>query len=249
MEKNFYQNYFALEKDNWWFRVRRKIVFSQLNKYLKSQPEKTKVFDFGCGSGFLVGELQKKGFQAYGSDVSHEAIEYGKNRGVENLKFHEGGGIDFPDGSFDLVLALDVFEHIEDDNKALGELNRVLRPDGMAIITVPAYMFLWGVQDEVSHHFRRYTFLELTEKVKKNSDLRIIKKSYFNTLLFPAIALFRFISKLLPKTTRESDFEIGNGFINLFFYNIFNLETFWLKHFNFPFGVSILLILRKNVAY
>ncbi len=249
MDVGFYKNYFELEKNNWWFKARRNIIFSQLDKYIKSKPQEAMVFDLGCGSGFLVGELQKRGFQAYGSDISREAIEYGKNRGIENLKVREGDGVNFPDNYFDLVLALDVLEHIENDSKAIGELNRVLRPGGMAIITVPAYMFLWGVQDEVSRHFRRYTLSKLVEKIKKNSDLRMVKKSYFNTLLFLPIALFRFLSKFATQPKRESDFEIGNGLANSIFYNIFNLETFWLRHFNFPFGVSILLVLRKNAAY
>lgn len=246
METNFYRDYFKLEKDNWWFKVRRNIVFSLFEKYLKVSPEKTRILDFGCGSGFLMGELQKRGYDASGVDTSAEAIDYGTRRGIRNLKIQQGDKIDFPDGRFDLVLALDVLEHIKNDIRAIQEIERVLKPGGWVIITVPAYMFLWGIQDEVSHHFRRYTRSALVTKIKSNSNLKIIKQSYFNTLLFPPIALIRLINRLLPKPKRESDFEIGSGFINSVFYCIFNLESSLLKYFNFPFGVSILLVLEKE---
>lgn len=245
MESGFYKEYFELERTNWWFKVRRNLIFLLFEKY-DFKPRQTKIFDFGCGSGFLIGELQRRGYDVSGADTSAEAIDYGKRQGIKNLKIHQGNRIDFPDGQFDLVLALDVLEHIKTDAQIIQEIERILKPGGWAIITVPAYMFLWGVQDEVSHHFRRYSQSELTAKVKANSHLHIIRQSYFNTLLFPAISLVRLISKLLPKPKRESDFEINNGFINSIFYYIFNLETVLLRRFNFPFGVSLLCVLKKN---
>lgn len=246
MESGFYQDYFKLEKGNWWFRVRRNLIFALLKKYLPAATRKTEILDFGCGSGFLVGELQKLGYEASGLDRSAEAIDYGTGRGIRNLKIQQGDKIDFPDGRFNLVLALDVLEHIKDDARAIREIERVLKPGGWVIITAPAYMFLWGVQDEVSRHFRRYSRSELVNKFKSSSSLKIIKQSYFNTLLFPPIALFRLVSKLLPKPKRESDFEIGGGFVNSVFYYIFNLESDLLKYLNFPFGVSILLVAKKE---
>ena len=246
MEPGFYKEYFELEKDNWWFKVRRNLIFLLLKKYNRRLFQETKIFDFGCGSGFLVGELQKKGYQSFGTDMSTEAIEYGTKHGIDNLSVAKDGRINFPDNNFDVVLALDVLEHLEDERPAIKEIDRVLKSGGVAIITVPAYMFLWGVQDEVSHHYRRYLASGLIKKFKENSSLKLIKKSYFNTILFLPIALVRLLAKLLPKPKRESDFEIENKLINWLFYYIFNLETSYLKHFSFPFGVSILLVLKKD---
>ena len=244
MEKDFYKTYFTLEKDNWWFRVRRNLIFDLLRKY--KVPKTAKIFDFGCGSGYTVGYLQKLGYDASGTDISAEAIEFGLSKGIRNLSVTLNGEIRPPEGGFDLILALDVIEHIQDDIGAIRTIERALRPGGMAIITVPAYQWLWGVQDEVAHHFRRYTMTGLTSIVKRSGNFKIVRKTYFNTFLFPPIAVVRMFSKWFNLEDRESDFNINNRFLNGLFYFIFNFETYFLKIFSFPFGVSILLVLKKN---
>ena len=244
MEKDFYKTYFVIEENNWWFRVRRNLVFDLLQKY--KVPKTAKIFDFGCGSGYTVGYLQELGYDVSGSDISAEAIEFGLSNGIRNLYVAQNGEIKPPEGGFDVILALDVIEHIQDDWEAVRAIERALRPGGVAIITVPAYQWLWGVQDDVAHHFRRYTMTGLTSIVKRSGDLTIIHKTYFNTFLFPPIAVVRMLSKWFNLRERESDFDINNRLLNSIFYFIFNLETHFLKFFSFPFGVSILFVLKKN---
>ncbi|MEK7507179.1 MAG: class I SAM-dependent methyltransferase [Patescibacteria group bacterium] len=244
MEPGFYQTYFTTEKKHWWFKVRRNLIGWLLHQYLPGRPEKTKILDYGCGSGYLVGQLQKAGYPTYGKDISPEAIGFGRKQGINNLSVSRDSQIGFADIFFDAVLALDVIEHIEDDEFALKEIERVLKPGGIAIITVPAYMWLWGKQDEVSQHFRRYRLNQLEKLVRQSTNLIPVKKSYFNTFLFPGIVITRLLDKIF-KINRSSDFEINNRFLNRLFYNIFNLEIGWLKRFSFPFGVSILLVLGK----
>ena len=245
MDRSFYKTYFEVEKNHWWFRVRRNIIFSLLKKYGISK--EARIFDFGCGSGYTTGFLQKLGFDVSGADISEEAIEFGKSRGIKNLiTASKEGELEFPEGSFDCVLTLDVLEHIKDDVGAIKSIEKSLKPGGIAIITVPAYMWLWGVQDEVSNHYRRYNMKNLLKVINESSNFKIIKKSYFNTFLFPAIAFMRLISKIFGLKERESDFDINNKFLNNLFYLIFNLESKFLKFINFPFGVSILLVLKKK---
>ena len=244
MEKNFYKTYFEVEKDHWWFRVRRNIILSLIKKY--KIPKTAKIFDFGCGSGYTVGYLQKLGFNVSGADVSFEAIDFGLTQGIENLEVVQGAEIRPTEGGFGLILALDVIEHIEDDLGAIRGVERALKPGGMAIITVPAYRWLWGVQDEVAHHYRRYTAGSLAGVLKRATSLEILKKTYFNTFLFFPIVAVRLLSKLLKLKDRESDFDINNRFLNGLFYLVFNLETHFLKFLNFPFGVSVLMVLKKS---
>lgn len=243
MEKKFYKDYFVLEKKHWWFKARRNILLYFIKKYSRKGD---KVFDFGCGSGYLVGKLQKNGYDAYGMDFESEAIEYGRNCGIKNLEIGSGGRFNYPDNSFDFITVLDVLEHIKNEKPVIAELKRVLKPGGKILVTVPAYMWLWGVQDEVAHHFRRYTVGSLNTVFDEFKDLNIIKKTYFNTLLFPAIVMVRFLSKLFNKQERGSDFEINNNFSNQIFYFIFNFEKQLLKFIKFPFGISILFILDKR---
>ena len=189
------------------------------------------------------------GYDAYGTDFEKEAIDYGVNSGIKNLMLGSGDRIAYSDGTFDLVTAFDVLEHLENERPTVTELVRVLKPGGKIIFTVPAYEWLWGVQDDVSRHFRRYTEKSLIKVFKNFPELTIIRKTYFNTFLFPPIAVVRLISRWFNIKGRQSDFEINNPFLDAIFYSIFNLEFYFLKLINFPFGVSIILILEKNDSH
>src|SRR3989344_5090173 len=246
MEKSYYKNYFVLEKTHWLFRIRKKIFISFIQKYSSAG---SKLFDFGCGSGYLIGELQGLGYNAHGADFEKEAIDYGFDHSVRNLKLAIGDKIDYLDGTFDLVTTFDVLEHLENERPTVAELVRVLKPGGKIIVTVPAYEWLWGVQDDVSRHFRRYTEKSLIKVFKNFPELTIIRKTYFNTFLFPLIVVVRLISRWFNIKGRQSDFEINNPFLDAIFYSIFNLEFYFLKLINFPFGVSIILILEKNDSH
>lgn len=253
MNTDFYKTYFAIEKDHWLMKVRRKIVIDQLDKYahaLKTPPGSApkKILDFGSGSGFLVNELQKKGIGAYGVDNSGEAIAYGTSLGIKNLSvLANKSPLPFADGYFDCVLAMDVLEHLPEEQYVLSELKRVLKKDGVLVVTVPAYMFLWGRQDEVSQHFRRYTMGRIIEVIRRSGDLEMIKRSYFNTFLFPLVALVRMGSWICNHKGKGSDFEMNNKLLNTLFFAIFELERRILRVLNYPFGVSILLVLKKNI--
>jgi len=246
MERNFYKNYFEIERNHWLMVGRRKIILDILKRDIAKPIELTRILDFGCGSGFFISELSKIGYEAYGLDISAEAIQFGKRQGIDNLLVMDSHKIDYPDNYFDCVLLMDVIEHFEDESWALKEVERVLAPNGIAIVMTPAYKFLWGVQDEVSHHYRRYTMLELTRKIKDSTDLRILDKTYFNTLLFLPIAIIRLISRLFGIKKRVSDFDINNAFLNKTMSAIFTLERSLMKRVKFPFGVSILMILKNG---
>ena len=246
MEKSYYKDFFVLEKTHWLFRVRRKIILYFIKKYSRVG---SKLFDFGCGSGYLVGELQHLGYDARGNDFEKEAIDYGLSHGIRNLQIATEEKIDYPDGTFDIVTAFDVLEHIENEKPIISELIRILKPGGRVIVTAPAYEWLWGVQDEVSRHFRRYTAGSLIKVFKDFYDLKIVRKTYFITFLFPLIAIVRLICRWFNIKGRKSDFEINNPFLDAIFYFIFNLEFYFLKFINFPFGVSIVLVLEKNDGY
>lgn len=220
------------------------MIFRLLQKYKISKT--AKIFDFGCGSGYTIGYLQRMGYDAFGTDVSVEAVKFGLSNGIRNLCVAQNAEIKPPEGGFDLILALDVIEHIKDDTEAIKAIETALRPGGMAIITVPAYQWMWGVQDKVAHHFRRYTMSGLAGVIKESGGFRIVRKTYFNTFLFPPIAIVRVLSKWFNLKQKESDFDINNRFLNKIFYFIFNLETYFLKFLRFPFGVSMLLVLKKN---
>ncbi|MBU6142090.1 methyltransferase domain-containing protein [Patescibacteria group bacterium] len=246
MEKGFYKNYFEIEKGHWLMMGRRAIVVDNLKKYLNKNPNDIKILDFGCGSGLFVEELAGIGYDPYGIDISSEAIAFGRSRGIKNIKTISSHKVEFDNNTFDAILALDVLEHLENEDWAIKEIERVLKPGGFFIIMVPAFMFLWGVQDEVSHHYRRYTRHQLLSKIEQVSSIQSVRSTYFNTFLFPPIALVRLMSRLFHIRSRESDFNMNSPFLNKLFSFIFNAERYVLKKINFPFGVSILVITRKE---
>jgi SAM-dependent methyltransferase len=243
MEKHLYQKYIEIESGHWWFVGRRKIISDIFDKYgIKS--ENAKILDFGCNHGFFAGILQKQGFNVSGIDVSPEAIFDGREAGVKNLHTVLANLSDFPEEKFNVILCLDVLEHIENDKIAFEKMKKALLPGGLIIITVPAFQFLWGVQDEASNHFRRYNKKTFKELLRKD-DLQNLRFSYFNFILFPAIAFVRILAKI-KKPKRVSDFEMGNRLINSLLKGIFLFEVWLFKFMNFPIGVSLLAVLKKQ---
>lgn len=218
------------------------MVHDLISKYFLGET-KLNILDVGCGTGALLRELDQYG-NVQGLDFSPRAVSFCKERGLLNVEQGSATEIRYENKTFDLVLALDVLEHIKDDRKALSEINRVLKPGGIAIIFVPAFMFLWGVTDERSQHERRYTLRELKEKTG-NAGFGVIRASYFNTFLFPPIALLRIFVRIF-KIKIKSENELTNPSTDQMLYNIFNLERKLLRSVNFPFGVSAMIICQKK---
>lgn len=228
---------------HWWYKVRRKMILDMVRAHFPGRHD-LKILDVGCGTGGLMNELVSFG-EITGVDVSEKALNFCRSRGITNVHVGSGTHIPFPDNSFDLVLTLDVIEHIEDDRAAIAEIHRVLKPGGVSIVFVPAFMFLWGITDILSQHFRRYTKMELEEKLS-NGGFHVIRLSYFNTFLFPPIALLRRTVRLFKITMKsENELKLGNAFIDRIFYGVFRFESMCLRVMNFPFGVSALAVSKK----
>jgi SAM-dependent methyltransferase len=245
MDLSLHKKYQEIESFHWWFKGRRALICAALQKIFGGKTNSVRLLDFGCNSGYFVEELRKDGYETYGVDVSSEAIEYGVSRGAKKL-FAVGVGekLPFMNNYFDVALALDVLEHIEDDRAALTEIIRVLKPGGAIIATVPALPFLWGIQDEVSHHFRRYARKELTALFEK-TGLKIERLVFFNFFLFLPVAVVRLMGKvILPK--RKSDFELNNKWTNFILTKIFLFEVWLLRYIKFPWGISLLIMAKKR---
>ena len=152
-----------------------------------------------------------------------------------------------PDAVADVVTALDVIEHIDDDRAMLREIYRITRPGGLFLFSVPAYRFLWGPQDEISNHKRRYTAPELRARVTA-AGFRMRRLSYINTFLFPIIAGVRVLRPYRPGSADlKSDFTMTRpGPANTLLARLFALEAPLVARVNLPFGVSIVGIGYKR---
>ena len=180
-----------------------------------------------------------------GLEPYRAAVEYNLDRGrdVQQGRVEE---LPFGDGTFDLALALDVIEHVPDDLAALAELNRVLKPGGTLLVTVPALQLLWSAHDEANGHYRRYTLGELRGRVE-SSGFTTVTATYFNTLLFPAILAARTLGRLRPKDD-ASDLGEVPPLPNSLLEKTFSLEKMLVGRVSLPFGVSALCLACKDRA-
>lgn len=245
MREDFYEEYFRIEDRHWWFVGRRRIVMGMLEAHLTptNAGRTRRILDFGCGTGTMLKHLRHFG-EAQGVDADVRAVAFCHARGEDRVQLVTAtGALPFVDNSFDLITALDVLEHIEDDRTALREIARVLRPRGTFLATVPANRWMWGAQDEISHHCRRYRSRELRRRLQE-ADLDLAYMSYFNTILLPPIAAVRLSRRLRPPPEEvRSDFEMAReGPTNRLLARVLSAEAAWLRRRRLPVGVSLVAV-------
>jgi SAM-dependent methyltransferase len=242
MEQHTYGIMNNVEDSHWWFVGRRAILEEFLRLIIPNpKSQNSKILDVGCGTGANLEMLANFG-ESEGVDVSDDALEFCKLKG---LKVHKGLAekLPFADESFDVVTALDVVEHLDDDIAGLREMNRVLKTGGKTLIFVPAFMWLWGVQDDISNHRIRYTKKQIVERLNK-AGFEIERATYANWTFFAPILVGRTIMKITG-IKPESENNVNVSALNGIFGKIFSSERLWLKNFNFPFGVSIVITAKK----
>jgi SAM-dependent methyltransferase len=188
VDSQLYDRFFDTEDRHWWFVGRRRLATA----LLEQTGARGRILDLGCGTGGVLQHLGSFG-DAIGLDPAPEAAQYCKRRDVPMVV---GSGMDLPfaDSSFDIVLALDVIEHVPDDVALLREAQRVLRPDGVLLVTVPALPWLWSAHDDVNHHYRRYTMTTLRESLTAGG-FRPQRISYYNGVLLPLAIARKFINR------------------------------------------------------
>ena len=243
MNREEYDQMYKLEAFYWWYVARRKLVDWMLGRWFKGTPE-SKILDVGCGTGMNCSTLARFG-TVFSIDAAPEALAYTQRRGIERLACCDVQRLPFGSESVDLVTALDVLEHADDDLAALRELRRVLKPSGRVLVTVPAYGFLWSEHDEALHHRRRYVASELRNKLVL-TGFEVQRLTYFITLLFFPILTLRTWGNLFRQSVRpRTSHMLFPAFINSFFVRLLDLERFFLNWMNYPFGVSIVCLAAR----
>jgi SAM-dependent methyltransferase len=243
MEQHTYPIMYEVEGKHWWFVGRRRIIGAFVEQICREiGKRRPRILDVGCGTGANIQLLGQFGV-AEGVDVSAEALDFCRARGLSHVRQGAAEALPYEDASFDLVTGLDVVEHLDDDVLGLKEMRRVLRPRGRALLFVPAFMFLWGVQDDISHHRRRYTLPDLKRRVTE-AGLKLERATYANITFFLPILLGRMIIRVTGlKPASENNITIGalNGLLG----SILGAESWWLRWMNFPFGVSIVCVAER----
>ena len=243
MQAHTYAIMREVEDQHWWYAGRRRIIASWVESVCREiGKRRPRILDVGCGTGANLQMLAEFGV-AEGVDVSAEALDFCRGRGLGTVRQGAAESLPYEDAQFDLVTGLDVVEHLDDDVAGLREMFRVLRPGGRALLFVPAFMFLWGVQDDISHHRRRYTLGELKAKLRQ-VGFAVERASYANITFFAPIFLGRIIMRVTGLRP-DSENNINIGALNGLLGRVLGAESWWLRKLSFPFGVSIICVARR----
>lgn len=230
-----------VEGFHWWFSVRRKLLKSILASL--SLPLDSLALDIGCGTGSNLRPLREEGLRVIGLDNSFYALSLAKADSQNLFINGDLNRLPIRPKSVGLIIAADILEHLQDDQHGVHECFQALKQGGTLILTVPAFSWVWGIQDLVTGHKRRYTKKEIRDKLT-HEGFRVFRSSYFNFFLFFPILLARRVTFLLGLRIRSEN-EINFPLLNSLLKSIFSLEPWILKYLSFPFGVSIFCIAKK----
>jgi SAM-dependent methyltransferase len=197
----------AIEEQHWWYTARRNIVHSLIHAVVPNGPPLT-ILDIGCGNGGTSIPFHEN-YRYYGIDPSPQAIQLAQERhwGVPFLCGQAPGDCaDILRGA-DVVLLMDVLEHIEDDQKFLSSIIEEMGEGALLLLTVPADPSLWSPYDVSAGHYRRYderSFRQLWEDL----PVRPLLLSYFNARLSWIIRLVRSLHQHLGGSSCEARREL-----------------------------------------
>lgn len=245
MKIDEYRNMYELELKHWWYKGLDCLLFQIVKKL--NLPSSSKVLDAGCGTGRVLQKLHSH-YDAYGIDYSYEALRFCGKRGLD--RFVSGTLVNLPYHSeqFNLIICTDVLYHegISDDQLALREFYRVLKPGGTLILHLPALEILRGKHDKQVSTRERYTKAIILKRIQ-DSGFQVVFATYRLFFLFPFFLMVRLFQK--DRENVKSDLSLLPGWINQLLYKVVWIENKWLCWFSAPIGPSILLVAKKIEMY
>lgn len=244
MTPELYAAHERLEDEHWWFEGRRRVIREVLRRHVLPRKNR-RLLDVGCGTGGMFPLLTEFG-EVDGAEASPDALERARrkfpSRRIEACSLpHQ-----LPEGTWDVITAFDVIEHVDHPIESLSTMRSRIPFDGQIVVTVPAFQFLWSHHDEVNQHRRRYSRLDLVSALS-SAGLRVTFVSYFNTLLFPAVAGARLLERLRPARAQQgADLQEATPQVNRALTRLFGSERFVVGRMTLPFGVSLIAVAQPH---
>jgi SAM-dependent methyltransferase len=252
-DPQFFAKIVAVEEKHFWFCARTRIIRCVVRQVVASLPPGFRFVEVGCGTGVVLRELVEecKDGEVVGMDLFPEAVAFAAEKVSCPVIL---GDIEQPEalGQADVIGAFDVLEHLPDDRGILGGLNRMLKPRGALVLTVPAHMSLWSYFDLASCHYRRYDPPGLAQ-ILQEGGFQIEYLTEFMMSLFPLVWLLRRVKGTNVTMDREraaekaaNEFKIVPG-INGVLRLLLSVESFAIqRRWQLPFGTSLLAVARKK---
>jgi SAM-dependent methyltransferase len=260
MNADEYRKLAEVEDRMWYFGALHGHIERELVRAFGDGP--ASVLDAGCGTGGLIARLapRHRAWNWTALDVSELAVSYAQQRlaghqassGTSEMasklrlaSVHLGSvtALPFADQAFDAIVSADVLYHVDDDETALREFMRVLRPGGFVVLNVPAYRWLWSYHDVAVHSRRRYSRPDIVGKLRA-AGFSAMRATYWNTLPFPLMVVRR---KLLPAPRAGSDVHVYPAPVEAMFNVAMAFEGRWLRAFGaLPFGGSVFAVAHKT---
>jgi SAM-dependent methyltransferase len=239
MEPGYAQHYADLYSRHWWWRAREGYVLRWVRRIARGR--RLRILDIGCGDGFFWKKLDALG------DV--EGIEVDADLIAPGSPYRDRIEIStFPgrprESRYDLILMLDVLEHIEDDRAALAKVRELLASGGHLVLTVPAHMWLWSEFDAVNHHHRRYTRRPLVD-LMRGADLSVVSARYY--YFWPVLPLLARRALFRAKSTMQSRFvRVPPAPVNAALHAISTLDHWVTSVVPTPCGGSLIAVAKKE---
>jgi SAM-dependent methyltransferase len=228
----------------WWHRARTEIVTSVLRRTVPTGSKR--ILDVGCGAGGTSLALREFG-SVLGVDFRPSASEAARARGLQVASM-DLRSLGVRTGSVDIAVALDVLEHVDDDHAAGLELSRVLKRDGVLLVTVPAYQWLWSSHDVALGHVRRYTRGSLT-RVLEQAGFSVETASYAMSFAFPPAAVLRLFERAFRRRSRDNAPQSGYvrlpSLANAALTRLVALDRHIIGRLPIPWGLSVIAFARK----
>jgi SAM-dependent methyltransferase len=236
-----YERMFQNEDHYWWFVSRRELVLDLVGRLPRG--DRALILDVGCGTGATASALRRFG-RVVGLDFSPLALSCCQRRGLDAVVHGRAESIPLRDGCVDAIVATDILEHLDDDTAALAEFYRVLKPGGHAVVTVPAYRFLWNEHDLALMHRRRYVAREVVERAAR-AGFRVSQQSYALFFLLP-LALGRLFKRAVaPGRQPEAQLKPVSPWLNAALIRFQRFEAALLRRLRLPCGLSVVAVLQK----
>lgn len=217
------------ERDFWWYRGMRTILFRMLDPYLAGR-KIGRALDAGCGTGYFSWQVQnERQWPILPMDISWDGLRYARDMGAARPVQADIASLPFAESAFDLVISVDVLSHLPlgEEHRAARELSRVMAPQGLLFLRIPALDLLRSRHSEFILEHQRFTRRRLLG-LMAGAGVKALRCTYANSLLMPvALAKFRIWEPLLREPA-ASGLDAVAPWLDGLLYRVLAAEAAWL---------------------